>query len=450
MKVLHVTHVHPERGSGGVEHYLRELFAEQPRHGVEPELLAGAHEIRERVTVEEGSFAGRRAAVLYRDEWFHHHHVKAWHPHAQAAFRAFLRRERPALLHVHQWLGLSQDLVQVATQEGVPAVVTLHDLYASCPRVFRVRRDEQACFRPLSVESCLRCVPILGHEPDAEVAEGIRLFQANARAELSRARAVLAATDVTADLVAQALPFPRDRITVLPLGYARRFGTAPPRPAALPGPGQPLRFGYWGNLTQRKGAQVLVGAFRRLCAEGLPRPAELHLYGRIDTPLLEAELRNAAAGLPVRFHGRYEYPQLAAAGLHVAIFPFLCFETFAFVLDEAFELRLPVVVTDLGALSARSGGAAVRVPPRDEAALASALRELLHDPARLETLRAAIPPLAPTVQEHARALAALYERAARSPAPEPLQHVEDTQRLAFLLLQRESALRRLAPDGGPK
>ena len=38
-------------------------------------------------------------------------------------------RERPDVLHVHQWIRLTSNLLEIADELGIPAVVTLHDLY---------------------------------------------------------------------------------------------------------------------------------------------------------------------------------------------------------------------------------------------------------------------------------------------------------------------------------
>src|SRR5690606_4033158 len=277
----------------------------------------------------------------------------------------------------------------------------------------------------------------------------IELFAEQYRAELEMARAVVTSSAATADLIAATTGFARASIDLVPLGYARRFPGGAPPPAPLPDDGEPFRFGYWGNLTVRKGAQVLLEAFRALCASGLPRPAELHLFGRVDTPELEARLRALAAGLPVVFHGRYEYADLAAARLHVAVFPMVCFETHGFVLDEAFELGLPAVVTDIGAIPVRAGRAAVRVPPRDPAALEAALRALLERPALREELRREVSPPGVSPIEHAERLDAVYARA-RLRGPTGAEPLSDARRAELLLRQRESAQARLYPREGPR
>ncbi len=449
MKVLHVIHGYYPESTGGAEAYVRDLLAEQRRQGLEAALLTGSMKPWAACGVEELELEGTRALRVHRDDYHFDLHAKAYHPGIERIARDLLERERPDLVHVHQWLRLTSNLIEIAEDVGIPAVVTLHDVYTSCPRAFRVRADDEACFRELAVESCLRCVPRYGHETEAEVTEGIVLHRAQFQSELSAARVAITAAAATADLIAATTGFPRDKLTVLSLGYRRRFPGGAPKPSPLPTAGEPFRFGYWGNLTRRKGVHVLLQAFARVVPHA-PRAVELHLLGGADTPDLERELRALAQGLPVFFHGRYDYAQLAAAGLHMAAFPILGFETFGFVFDEAVELGIPCIVTDLGAMPQRAGAAALAVPPRDPDALALAMARVLGRPELCDELRARFPPLPPTPEQHGQAIADLYARACAAPRLWHAPRVDPLRRAAFLLRQRETALLALHGDRGPR
>ena len=449
MKIVHFAANYYPESAGGIESYLRDLTDAQRASGIEPVLVTGSFEPHSRCEIVENACDGLRHFRIHRDDWFTDRHMKSWHPEVEALVEELLGRLRPDLVHVHQWLYLTSNLVEIADRLGIPAVVTLHDLYTSCPRCFRVRPGDEACFRTLSVKSCFDCVPRYGHESERELAEGIELFRDQYRSELALARVVVCATATTARLIAETTATPRERFTVASLGYSRRFAGKAIAPAPAGGPGVPFRCGYWGNLTHRKGTHVLLEAFRRLGQVALPRPVELHLFGRIDTQVLQAELEGLAKGRPVTFHGRFSYDQLAAAGLHLAVFPMICFETFGFVLDEACELGLPSIVTGIGALPERAGDAALVVPPNDAAALADAIARIVADPVLLERMRGRLPQLPPEPGEHARAVAALYAQALRTPRAVHAPRIPLLRRAAFLLQQRESAQRKLTPPGGP-
>ena len=346
-------------------------------------------------------------------------------------------------MHIHQWIRLTTNLVEIVQRAGIPAVVTLHDYYASCPRAFRLRPDGSACFRKLSPASCCDCVPRYGHETAAEVDAGIELFAAQTRAELTMADAVLVGVSSTADLIAAMLDLPRERFTVQSLGYRRRFPGQPP--LLPPAADEPFRFAFWGGVAEHKGIRVLVEAFRLLVAVPLPRPVELHVLGGFATAALERDLRAAAAGLPVTFHGRFETEALRTLHPAVGVFPSTCLETFGIVLDECFELALPCVVSDRGALGARAGDGGLRVAAGNAEALAAALRRFLDEPELWGQLRARRPALPPELHQHVAELDAVYAAATahRTAGGPPRGGITLAQRLMVLHAQRESALARL-------
>jgi glycosyltransferase involved in cell wall biosynthesis len=446
--VLHVIHQFPPESRGGSESYAFEIAQRQRRRGLRVEVLAGSKHWMEKVTVERGEVDGLVVHRLHRDDLYFDHHAKMWHPEVEARFVQMLRDWKPALVHVHHWVRLTCNLVELCARHGVPAVVTLHDYYTSCPRAFRRRPGDEACRRPLSVASCGDCVPRFGYEPQAEIDAGIELYADHYRAELAHAAAVLVAVGSTADLLAQTTGVPRDRYEVLPLGYEPRFaGRAPPAP---PGAGAPLRFAFWGGVGRHKGVDVLLRAFRRLCAQR-PGRAVLDVLGGVESPEFEAELRALAAGLPVTFHGAFDAAQLHAAAPHVGVFPSTCIETFGLVLDECFELQLPCITSDLGALPERAGGAGLPTRAGDDADLAAAMQRFVDEPGLWHELRGKRPPASPGVDAHVDALLAVYERARRQPRRTPFAAaVAPERRVAFLQRQRESALGRAIPPGGPR
>ncbi len=413
-RILHVVHGYPPESGGGTESYVSSLLAAQKEVGAEPLLLHGSFEPRPEVHLEERTDLPHEAWRLHRADTYSDYWDRAHDPKVSALFEDFLGRTRPDLVHVHQWIRLSDDLVQRAERLGIPCVLSLHDLSISCPACFRQRPGGEHCERAPGFDSCADCVPLRGHESEAELRLGLRVFRENARAALENARIVLAATRSTASLVCRSLDLPEDLVRIEPFGLPRRFRDPPP--FAPPADGEPLRLAFWGLVTKRKGVEELCRALSLLRAEGpLDGRIEVHVFGRIDTEELERGLKDEARGLPVRFHGRYEYAEIEALRPHLACFPSSCFETYGLVLDEAFELGIPALVTEVGAFAERLRGGGFLVPPNDPEALAAGLARILEQPRLLAEAASRIPPPPPLLEEHARRLLALYEEAAALP-----------------------------------
>ena len=446
--VLHVIHQFPPESRGGSESYAFDVAQRQRARGLAVEVLSGSKHWKPQVTVERDEVEGLVVHRLHRNDLYFDHHAKMWHPEVEARFVTMLQERRPALVHVHHWVRLTCNLVELCARHGVPAVVTLHDYYTSCPRAFRRRAGDEACTRVLSAASCGDCVPRHGYEPKAEIDAGIELYADHYRAELAHAVAVLVAVGSTADLLARTTGVPRDRYEVLPLGYRPRFAGMP----ALAGPtaGAPVRFAFWGGVGRHKGVDVLLRAFRRLHA-ARPGRASLDVLGEVESPEFERELRQLADGLPVRFYGAFDAAQLHAAAPQVGVFPSTCIETFGLVLDECFELQLPCITSDLGALPERAGAAGLRTRAGDDGDLAAAMQRFVDEAGLWSELRARRPAASPGLDTHVDALLAIYERVRRASPRQPFAPlVAAERRIAFLLQQRESALGRAAAPGGPR
>jgi glycosyltransferase involved in cell wall biosynthesis len=146
-------------------------------------------------------------------------------------------------------------------------------------------------------------------------------------------------------------------------------------PAVASGPAghTPPRIGAFGRLTAQKGFDLLLGAVRRLVAEGRELDVVIGGHGR------DADrLRELAAGLPVRFTGFVDdAPRFLA---DVDLFALSSRrEALPLVLLEAMAAGLPCVTTAVGDVVGAVGEDAVVVPVGDEPALAAALGALLDD-----------------------------------------------------------------------
>lgn len=447
MDVLHVIHQFPPESRGGSESYAFDVAQRQRALGLDVQVLSGSKHWQPAVALVADTVEGLPVHRLHRDDLYFDHHAKMWHPEVEALFRERLAAWRPKLVHVHHWVRLTCNLVEICASAGVPAVVTLHDYYTSCPRAFRRRADDAACRRPLGPDACSTCVPKHGYESAAELDAGVQLFADHYRAELSAARAVLVSVGSTAALLSAATGVPRARYEVLPLGYRPRW----PGLASLAGPRRdaPVRFAFWGGIGRHKGVDVLLRALHRCHAER-PGRAELHLLGSAESEAFEQELRRLAEGLPVVWHGPFDPRGLRAAAPHVGVFPSTCLETHGLVLDECFELGLPCITSDLGALPERAGGAGLVAAAGDPAGLAAAMLRFVDEPELWGTLADRRPPPSPSLDTHVDALLAVYDRARNQPAPVPFAPaVAGLRRVRFLQQQRESALGRAARPGGP-
>jgi D-inositol-3-phosphate glycosyltransferase len=282
------------------------------------------------------------AAPLPKDELLPH----------MGAFAADLARQwdrgRPDIVHAHFWMsGLAA--LDAAAPRRIPVALTYHALGV-------VKRR---------------------HQGDQDTSPAARLA-VEARLAREVDRVVATTADEAGELIA--LGATAERISVVPCGVdVNRF--RPDGPVAPRGRRQQVL--VVSRLVERKGIGNLIEAMRDV------PDAELVIAGGPPAALLDADVEARrhwalaeAVGVSDRVRllgavGRDEVPALMRSADVVAACPW--YEPFGLTAIEAMACGVPVVATRVGGLAETvlDGVTGLHVPPRETAAIAAALRQLL-------------------------------------------------------------------------
>lgn len=212
-----------------------------------------------------------------------------------------------------------------------------------------------------------------------------------------------------ADKMAAMLDLPQAKLHVIPLGidltsFANAFASdpqSPPPDSAPPYPEDgvaPLRIGYLARIDPAKGLHRLVDGlleFERTRSQADPA-IHLHVAGWLGEQhrsyAQQQWARLDQAGLADRYtyHGSPDHEGKLEFLRQLDLFcvPTVYEEPKGLYVLEAMAARLPVILPAHGVFpELASGDATARlVPPGDPAALAQAMRSLLHDAAERKTL----------------------------------------------------------------
>src|SRR5262249_1658573 len=214
------------------------------------------------------------------------------------------------------------------------------------------------------------------------------------RLEVAAAAVLTAPSRTASAMVQEHLPWDGP-IEVVPHGVLEPVPDALRAPA--PRPGERLRVGTVRNPGPGEGRVGL--------------DCELHLAGPFRDAGFERRVRARAGELAVRLvcGGPYGTGDHPARGLHLAVFPSRCQETYGLVVDEALAHGVPALCSDGGALGERTAtpGVVVAALP----SLRAALHDLVSAPQALARLRAAIPGALPSAATAAARYQQLYARA---------------------------------------
>ena len=276
----------------------------------------------------------------------------------ERAIRSLLRSIRPDVVHFHNLSLIGGPGLLAIPAPGAIKFMTTHEHWLVCPLHVLWKFNQRVCDSNECVRCCVqasippqfwRKTPLLDRSLrhlDALIGPSQSTIREHARRGVDRPMTCLPY-------------FLPDDYTGRPEVPAPRFDR--PYVAAA------------GRLEKIKGFQDVIDAMKRLP----------HLDLRIaGSGPYEPELRLRAEGLTnVHFEGRLDSTGVAAlfrGALAVAV-PSLVFETFGYVVLEAFAEKTPVVVRDLGALPelvAESGGGLVF---RTQNELVAALEKLASD-----------------------------------------------------------------------
>jgi glycosyltransferase involved in cell wall biosynthesis len=245
------------------------------------------------------------------------------------AIRSLLATIRPDVVHFHNLSLIGGPGLLSVQAPGAVKLMTTHEHWLVCPLHVLWKYDKSVC----ESKECIKCSLRAGRPPqfwrksrlmdrslehlDALICPSISTMHEHARRGI------------------------RARMTHLPYFLPHDYTGLPDVP--VPAYARPY-VAAAGRLEEIKGFQDVIEAIRRL-----PR-LDLRIAG---SGQYESALRARARGLAnVHFEGRLDAAQVAALfrGARAVVVPSLVYETFGYVVLEAFAEATPVIVRNLGAL----------------------------------------------------------------------------------------------------
>jgi glycosyltransferase involved in cell wall biosynthesis len=301
-------------------------------------------------------------------------------PRGKRRVASELARFRPDVMHVHNFFPLfSPAIYSAARQAGVAVVQTLHNYRLVCPNAL-LFRDGHVC------EDCVgRAIPLAAVVHGCY--RGSRLATAPVAAMLAGHRALGTWINMV-DAYIALTEFSRQKLTEGGLPAERVFvkpNFVHPYPVVGDGQGGYALFA--GRFSEEKGVSTLLAAWKHL-AEQIP----LKIAG--DGPLAQMVKSATKQSHGIEWLGQVSREQTLELMRHATllIFPSVVYETFGMSIVEAFAVGLPVVASDLGAMSSliqhRRTGLHFRAGDADD--LVAQVQWARTHPAELREMRQAV------------------------------------------------------------
>jgi glycosyltransferase involved in cell wall biosynthesis len=419
MRIALVVHKFPPASLGGTETYTHNLAR----------ALAKDHEVFVFYR-DDGN------GCAFREEWEEREGFRAWHMErafdteqaspialffdtffnrdVEASFKRFLTEVQADIVHFQHLMLLSYRLIAQTKRLGLPCLLTLHDYWFLCANSQLIRPNAQICQRkPLSL-NCARCATVrinkLWLRPLFPIiALVFKIRDALVQRAALKADLLISPSQFLSKQYVTA-GFPTDRLRQLENGIdVERIQAFSRKPLV----GDRIRITYLGSLAWQKGIHTLIQATNQLP----PDRVHLRIIGNPNTfPDYASSLQRMANPALVSFEGQLPNNLVGQALVETDVLavPSLWYENSPVVIQEAFAARVPVIASNLGALSEKVHHEVngLLAPPGDIDAWRKTLERLVQEPDLLEQFRRRIPPVM-TAREHVHQLGAIYRKLAQ-------------------------------------
>ncbi len=158
--ILIVSNAYPPNFIGGAEIIAHNQAKALTRAGHQVVVLAGdTYSGHRRYEVYEEHFEG---ICVYRirlgAENFGSDYVNFFNEQVNRAFTTLVEQYKPDVLHIHNIIGLSLGIIDIAKDYGMRVVITLHDHWGYCFKNTRLLSNNQPCE---DIFACSKCMPAL-------------------------------------------------------------------------------------------------------------------------------------------------------------------------------------------------------------------------------------------------------------------------------------------------
>jgi glycosyltransferase involved in cell wall biosynthesis len=355
MRVLIVSHGHPDLSPGGAERAAYSLFQHlkaAPR--VTPTFVARAEPKDIGHDGWFGAFRGRKDEFLWSPppiEWFRC--VSQQPDNLLRQVETICARFRPDVVHLHHYYFFGLDVLPMLKKmPGTGVTLTLHEYGLICNHNGQMvkRGSLRLCYASSPAE-CSNCFP------------GITSGKFFLR------EALIKQLVANADAFVAPSAFLRDRYVawgIAPEKFAVIENTLPP--GFSPGPKEPevsettaratkIRFGYFGQINMYKGANVLLDALRYLSPEALKR-VEIVIFGaRLEEQPQEfresLQAKMSESDAVVSFFGPYRNEDVGILLRRVdwMVIPSIWWENSPLVIQEAKAAGTPILASNIGGMA---------------------------------------------------------------------------------------------------
>lgn len=394
MKICYVSNLYPPFVLGGAEVYVRNIAEEFAKRGDRVIVITTSPNRRSYIEYINNVKVYRINPTNLYPMYTHvnqpdylkplWHTIDIWNPHSFRVIKSILVKEKPDVVHVHNFKGLSLSVFDAVKSLNLPLIFTAHDYSLICPRANLLNSHGEICCNPSIL--CKVYVRIQKHLVDGKP----DLVTAPSQFVIDKLKENGLFEDVTA--------------IKLPLGIKLNSNERIEKDYDV------IDILYAGNLSRHKGVHILIKAFKEIKHDNI----RLHITGKGKDA---EEFRKLAGSDPkIKFYDFVPEEKLRELYkmANIVVVPSIWYENSPVVIYESFRHQTPVIGSRIGGIPelVEEGENGFLFTPGSVEELKNILEDLINSPEKLQKLenRAFKSVKKYRMDEHIRKLEQLYEK----------------------------------------
>lgn len=245
-----------------------------------------------------------------------------------------IKKEKPDLIHVTHSSRMG-DVVDIASQLGIPYVVTITDYWLICPTATLIKPNGDLCQGTIADPDCLKYC----YKNDKKE---LTIRWKTVKGFLANASQVVYAADIVKGM------FEKNGIDTKGWMKVKHGYNISGKRERIKD--KFYRFAFTGTLQRSKGGHLAIEAFKKISDQS----ARLSIYGdtKHDTEYSDYCLNLAKEDKRIWFKGRYDHTKLTKefADIDCIIVPSNWFEPFPFTLISAVSYGFEVIGSQIGGI----------------------------------------------------------------------------------------------------
>ena len=376
-KILICCNAYPPNFIGGAELIAHYQALELKKQGYTVKVFAGDFHIDvKHYDMYYDSYEGigvHRVKVTPED--FDANGINFRHKEVEKHFQDLLDDFQPNIVHMHNIIGLSILLADIAKKQHIKTFLTLHDAWGFCYKNTIMKNDGASCH---NYTECDQCMPLIHDDKHANIPLIMRKHYF--MLALDKVDVFISPSKYLREQYIQA-GFHPDKIVVLPNGIdVAKFDLAKI-------PSDKIRFTFIGNLGNHKGVLLILEALIYI-----EKKHKLHINIVGEGPLkekIENYLVEHSLSEYVTLLGKVANHEVVRifAETDVYIIPSMWPENQPVTITEAFASKVPVIGTDLGGIKELviPNHSGLLFPMGDTKALAKNMQYFIKSPEKVST-----------------------------------------------------------------